>query len=102
MSFLLTLLDFMLPLKSSSPFGVEDEVLESSMGSNEMMVINPASGMPMMCGVGGIDMRGNVWGQSHSLGDESFYSSVDSSSDLFDGSSMFDSTSTFDACSMFD
>lgn len=96
MSFLSTLLDFMFPVTSTSGFWAKEGVLESGMPRTEIMAINPANGMPMVGGIGGIDVTGNFWGQSDTSSDHCYYSSVDHSAASFDTSSMFDSGSMFD------
>lgn len=102
MSILSTLLDFIFPLTSTSGFGSKEEVLESGMRSTEIMAINPANGMPMIGGAGGIDVRGNVWGQPDILSDEGSCSSIDYATNLVDSGSMFETGSMLDSCSIFD
>lgn len=102
MSFLSTLFDFMFPLKSTSYFSAEEEPLGSGNDSNDMIAINPATAMPMLGGIGGIDLMGNLWGQSDSMGSGGSCFSTDCTSDLFDCGSMLDAGSMFDSCSMFD
>lgn len=75
----------------SSAGGIDDNFLEP-----ESMMVNPANGMPMMDGIGGVDVTGNFWGQSDMFDDHGHYSSVDHSAASFDTSSMFDSGSMFD------
>lgn len=75
----------------SSAGGIDDNFFE-----HESMLVNPANGMPMMGGIGGVDVTGNFWGQSDTLSDHGHFSSVDHSADSFDNSSMFDSGSMFD------
>lgn len=96
MSFLSTLLEFIFPITTTFRFGAEEEVLESGMRSAEIIAINPANGMPMVGGIGGIDVTGNFWGQSDTSIDHDYYSSVDHFAASFDSSSMFDSGSMFD------
>lgn len=96
MSFLSTLFDFIFPITSTSRFGSEEEVLESGMGNAEIMAINPATGMPMVGGVEGIDAMGNMWGQCDSLGGGVIFSSIDCTSGLFESDLMFDAGSIFD------
>ena len=67
--------------------------------------INPATGLPMIGGIGGIDVGGDVFGSSSSH-DSMFENSIDISSscdDIFSSSSddMF-SSSCDDCCSSFD
>lgn len=75
----------------SSTGSIDDNFLE-----HESMVVNPANGMPMVDGMGGVDVTGNFWGQSDTFYDHGHYSSVDHSAASFDTSSMFDSGSMFD------
>ena len=75
----------------SSTGSIDDNFLE-----HESMVVNPANGMPMVDGMGGVDVAGNFWGQSDTFDDHGHYSSVDHSAASFDTSSMFDSGSMFD------
>ena len=106
MNFLSKLFDLMFP-----PMGTFDSDSDSGWGSNscslagsiddnflehESIVVNPANGMPMVDGMGGVDVTGNFWGQSDTFDDHGHYSSVDHSADSFDTSSMFDSGSMFD------
>ena len=66
MSILSTLFDFMFPLTRTSFFDSDTQPLGVRIDSNQMMAINPATAMPMVGGVSGIDLRGNLWGQSDS------------------------------------
>lgn len=75
----------------SSASGIDDNFFE-----HESMLVNPANGMPMVDGMGGVDVTGNFWGQSDTFDDHGHYSSVDHSAASFDTSSMFDSGSMFD------
>ncbi|MNP97082.1 hypothetical protein D3C85_96740 [compost metagenome] len=102
MSFLSTLFDVMFPFSNTSNFDLATNLSGTGSDSNEMMAINPANGMPMVGGMRGIDVTGNLWGQSESLGGESSCSSVGSFSTLLDSGSMFDICSMPDSCSMFD
>lgn len=102
MVLLSTLFDFIFPITTTSRFRAEEDVLESGVSSNEMIAINPANGMPMVGGMTGIDVTGNLWGQSESLSDESSCSSIDYWANLLDSGSMFDTGSMFDSCSTFD
>lgn len=102
MSFLSAMFDFMFSVTSTSGLGAKEEVLESGMHSTEITANNPANGMPMIGGVGGIDVRGNVWGQSDILSDEGSCSSIDYATSLVDSGSMFETDSMLDNCSIFD
>ena len=106
MNFLSKFFDLMFPL-TGTPVSDSDSGWGSSAGSSaggiddnflehESIVVNPANGMPMVDGMGGVDVTGNFWGQSDTFDDHGHYSSVDHSSDSFDNSSMFDSGSMFD------
>lgn len=101
MSLLSTLFDVMFPLSNTSNFDSATNLSGTGNDSNEMMSINPANGIPMLGGVGGIDLKGNLWGQSDSLDDQYSYCSEGSFSDLFDSSSISDTGSML-SCSMFD
>lgn len=102
MSILSTLFNFMFPLIRTSFFDSDTEPLGVRIDSNQMMAINPATAMPMVGGVGGIDLRGNLWGQSDSVDGEGSFSSIDYATGILDVGSMFDTGSMFDGCSMFD
>lgn len=102
MSFLSTLFDFMFPLASTSDCESEAGPLGAGSDSIEMMAINPANGMPMVDGMGCIDVTGNLWGQSESLGGGIFCTSIDYETKLLDSGSMFDTGSMLESCSMFD
>lgn len=108
MNFLSKLFDLVFP-----PTGTHDSDSSSDSGSisgsglssggtddnffeHEFMMVNPANGMPMMGGIGGVDVTGNFWGQSDTSSDHGHCSSIDHSADSFDTSSMFDSGSMFD------
>ena len=107
MKFLAELFDFMF-----APAGAFDSDSDSSNTSSnnnfvehESTMFNPANGMPMIegsGGIGGIDVAGNLWGHSDMFSDDGYCSSIDHSAASFDSSSMFDSTSMFDSDSMFD
>ena len=56
--------------------------LSSSMDSS---AYNPASGLPMVGGIGGVDVGGNMYGT-----DSSHHSSLGSSNDSFSSGSSFD------------
>lgn len=65
---------------------------DSSFNSDEMSIINPATGMLMTAGIGGVDMMGSPYGVdifSHDCG-----STYDHGTSSFDSGSMFDSSST--------
>lgn len=102
MSFLSTLFDFIFPLSDTSDFDLAKNLSGTGSDSNEMMAINPATAMPMVGGVSGIDLRGNLWGQSDSSDNRDSCCSEGCFSDLFDSGSMFDFSSTFDSSSIFD
>lgn len=107
MSFLSEIFDFMF-----APAGALDsDSCSSNMSSDnafvehEYTMVNPANGMPMIegsGGIGGIDVTGNLWGHSDMFSEDGWCSSDDHSAGSFDSSSMFDSTSMFDSDSMFD
>lgn len=106
MNFLSKFFDLMFPpsgtpdsdsSSGSSAGGIDDNFFE-----HEFMVVNPANGMPMMGGIGGVDVTGNFWGQPDTLSDHGHFSSVDHSADSFDTSAMFDSNLMFDSGSTFD
>lgn len=124
MKFISQLLDFMF-----APAGTFDSDLDlhntpndtnfgddgSAIIDEELMIINPASGLLMTDGIGGVDMMGNPYGVdinhhddftcangsdmfSHDCG-----SIFDCGVSSFDSSSMFDSASTsMDSGSLFD
>lgn len=96
MSILSTLFDLIFPPTSTSDCGSEKDPLGLGMGSKEMMAINPANGMPMVGGMGGIDLMGNLWGQSDSLDNQDSHCSEVCFSDLFDSGPMLDAGSIFD------
>jgi len=65
---------------SSDPFS-------SSLNDLEPTVINPASGLPMLSGIGGIDVAGNTYGENHvgqSTGFMDSFFGVDHSSSFHD------------------
>jgi hypothetical protein len=102
MNFLSKLFDLMFP-PTCPPDSDSDASSGSSVGGiddnffrHEFMAVNPANGMPMMGGIAGVDVAGNLWGQSDTFNNHGHYSSVDHSSDSFDNSLMFDSGSMFD------
>lgn len=108
MSFLSKILDLVFPAMSdadsdsgsslgSTAGGIDDNFIE-----HQFTEINPANGMLMVGGIGGVDITGNLWGQSDTFSDHGHLSSVDCSADAFDTSSMFDNDSMFDSDSMFD
>lgn len=106
MNFLSKLFDLMFPptdtldsdsdSDSDSSSGSSSGGIDDSFFEHEFMLVNPANGMPMMGGIGGVDVTGNFWGQSDTSSDHGHYSSVDHSADSFGSSSMFDSGSMFD------
>ena len=107
MSFLLEIFDFMFAPAGTfdSDSGSEDTSADGNFSEHEFSAINPANGMPMIDGsggIGGVDVTGNLWGHSDMFSDDDYCSSVDHSEASFDSSSMFDSTPMFDSDSMFD
>lgn len=106
MKFLSELFDFMF-----APAGAFDSDSDSSNTSSnnnffehESTMFNPANGMPMIDGsggIGGFDVTGNLWGHADMFSDNCD-SSINHSATSYDSSSMFDSTSMFDCDSMFD
>lgn len=100
MKFLSKFFDFVFPLTSSldsdSNSGSSESGIFNNFFEHESILVNPANGMPMRGGMGGVDVTGNFWGQSGTFDDHGYYSSVDHSVDSFDASSMFDSGSMFD------
>lgn len=106
MKFLTQMYDFMFAPAGTfdSDSGSSDTAVDSNFSEHESSAINPATGMPMIDGSGGIsgfDVAGNLWGHSDMSSDDGWCSSVDHSAASFDSSSMFDSAS-FDSGSMFD
>lgn len=81
---------------------------DDSFSIDNVAVINPASGLPMTGGVGGIDVAGNPYGVDASLihhdlfeSDSSCMFDDDWSSPMFDNdcsSAMFDTGSDMDSC----
>ncbi|MBU1690662.1 MAG: hypothetical protein KJ958_06760 [Gammaproteobacteria bacterium] len=71
-----------------------------SMGIDDYFAINPANGMPMMDGIGGLDVEGNTYGTDF-LHDSMTSSSFDDSFSM-ESSSMFDDQWTIGSDSMFD
>lgn len=102
MSFLSKLFDVMFPPSNTSNFDSATNLSDTGSDGNEIMVINPATAMPMVGGVGGIDLMGNLWGQSDSMGSGGSCFSTGGSSGSFDSGSMLDDGSTSYSCSMFD
>ncbi len=98
---------------SDSDSGRMDTTNDSNV-EQEPMIINPVDGMPMIGGMGGLDVLGNPYGvdlhHDESIGmDHSGMFSHDDCGSMFDdnsttcdSSSMFDSTSSIDSSSMFD
>lgn len=102
MNFLSKLFDLMFPptdtLDSDSDASSGSSVggIDDNFFRNECMAVNPANGMPMIGGIGGVDITGNLWGQSDTFDDHGHYSSVDHSADSFGTNSIVDSGSMFD------
>lgn len=80
----------------TSSNAISDSIASSPLPELETTYINPASGLPMIGGIGGIDVAGNVWGTDHSH-DCSF-----TSSSLFDHGFCDDSWSSLSCSSSFD
>lgn len=79
--------------------GSSDISSENTFVEHESTMFNPANGMPMIegsGGIGGVEVTGNLWGHSDMFSDDGYCSSVDHSTASFDSSSMFDSTPMFD------
>lgn len=76
---------------SSSSSIFDDDSPISSISSDDDFVINPASGLPMIGGIGGIDAAGNVYGSytsddfnhTDSLSFDDSFSSTDSFNDPY-------------------
>ena len=74
--------DFLLdPFAACSLFGDLDSSMSVPDGFMEVMPINPASGLPMIGGIGGVDVAGNPWGTTS---DEDFGAAVSPSMNCFD------------------
>ena len=94
-----------------SLFGIDDSGSVSGSGSgfsstdfHEDMAVNPATGLPMVGGTGGVDVHGNPYGSDmnehhHSFNDS--FSSIDSFSSSDSVSSSFDDSSSWDSSSSF-
>lgn len=83
----------------NSSYTIDDDISSISNSSMdlEIMVTNPASGLPMINGIGGVDVGGNVFG-SDSMSD--MYNSMGSDSMLSDDlSSSISSFDSFDSSS---
>ena len=118
MKFLSQLYDFV--FAPPGAFGSEsiscDTPSDDNSFDSDFMTINPANCMPMIGGIGGVDIMGNAYGMDNSHHDEpigmdtsSIFSHNDCSSMIdhsattsFDNGSMFDSTPAFDSGSTFD
>ncbi len=74
--------------------------IDNTFGEIETTYVNPATGLVMIGGMGGVDLEGNVWG-SDAMSDS--YSSIDTSSMLSDDfTSSTDSFDSFDSSSSID
>jgi hypothetical protein len=108
MSFLSEIFDFMFAPAGAfdSDSGPSPDISsDNDFFEHESVMVNPANGMPMVegsGGIGGVDVTGNLWGHSDMFSDHGCDSSIDHSSGSFDSSSMFDSAPMFDSGSMFD
>ena len=117
MSFLSEVFDFMFAPAGTfdSDSGEADTSSDNNFVDHESTMVNPANGMPMIDGsggIGGIDVLGNPYGvdlHSHHEVDHSTMFShddcspvVDNFEPAFDSCSMFDSAPMFDNGSMFD
>lgn len=117
MKFLTEIFDFM--FAPAGTFDSDSGAMGTSGDNNfvehESTIVNPANGMPMIegsGGMGGIDVLGNPYGvdlHSYHADDHSAMfnhadcdSAVDHSMTMFDDSAMHTSASTFDDSSMFD
>ena len=117
MSFLSEVFDFM--FAPAGTFDSDSGVVETSSDNNFVehasTIFNPANGMPMIDGsggIGGVDVLGNPYGvdlHSHHEDNHSTMfshddcgSALDHSTSMFDDSAMHNSASTFDGSSMFD
>ena len=71
---------------------------------SDSMAINPANCMPMIGGIGGVDIMGNAYGTDNSHHDASMGMDTSSMFSHNDCSSMFDhsATTSIDTSSMFD
>lgn len=58
--------------------------------------INPATGLPMVDGIGSVDIAGNAFGTSH----DDFISEVDHDTAEFDSPNSWDDSSSFDSSDM--
>ena len=107
MKFLSELFDFMFAPAGTfdSDSGSSHTIDDNNFVEHEFTMVNPANGMPMIDGsggIGGLDVTGNRWGHSDMFSDQGYDSSIDHSSASFDSSSMCDSAPMFDSGSMFD
>lgn len=64
---------------------------------SDNFMVNPATGLPMLGGIGSTDVMGNLFGFDGTCHDD-----CASTFDHFESASMFDTSSTFDTSSMFD
>lgn len=117
MSFLSEVFDFIFAPAGTfdSDSGAVDTSSDNDFSEQESMMVNPANGMPMIAGTGGVagvDVLGNSYGVSESHLNEDDHSTmfshddcgsaVDHSMPMFDDSAMHNSASPFDDSSMFD
>ena len=84
-------------------FGPNDSSSVGFSNTTNTHTINPANGLPMIDGIGSLDVAGNVFGTdasiTSSLSDMNLSISNDS---VFSGSSNLDSSGSFDSSSTFD
>lgn len=116
MNFLSELFDFIFAPAGTFDSDSRTGNSDSDFGSDdESAIVNPAGGLPMVGGIGGLDIAGNPFdvdlshhdepiGCDHSsmFNDDGYGSGFDFSASMFEDNTMVDAGSMFDTSSMFD
>ena len=84
-------------------FGTNDNSSVDFSNTTSITNINPANGLPMIDGIGSVDVAGNVFGTdaNNALSHSDLTSSISNDS-IFDTSSNWGSSSSIDSSSSFD
>lgn len=84
-------------------FGANDSSSTDFSNTTNTPTINPANGLPMINGIGSVDIAGNVFGtDANNNSSHSDLTSSISNDSIFDSSSTWDSNSSIDTSSSFD